>query len=123
MTAPPAETKPDRRKYMRIADKIRDDIVDGKLAVGDKLPPETVLAPRFKAAKLTLRRALNLLRMEGYVDTTQGIGTYVRSADPGGDVNPQEHFNLTLMMIDDARDALDRLEAHLHKTVNTRVNV
>lgn len=117
MATTPRGEAPERRKYMRIADTIRDAIISGELPIGTKLPPEHVQAPQFGVTKTTLRRAIHLLRMEGYVQTTQGIGTYVRSTDPGN-VDPDEHFGITLMLIDNARDALEELEAHLHRTVN-----
>ncbi|HUH77519.1 MAG TPA: GntR family transcriptional regulator, partial [Devosia sp.] len=41
--------------WRRIADSIRLDIVGGKLAAGDRLPTEAVLAQRFSANRHTVR--------------------------------------------------------------------
>jgi GntR family transcriptional regulator, phosphonate transport system regulatory protein len=66
--------------WRRIADAIRLDIVGGKLASGDRLPTEAVLAERFSANRHTVRRALAVLADEGVVGAEQGRGTFVRSA-------------------------------------------
>ena len=66
--------------WRRIADAIRLDIVGGKLADGDRLPTEALLAARFKANHHTVRRALAVLAEEGVVGAEQGRGTFVRSA-------------------------------------------
>ncbi len=66
--------------WRRIVDAIRLDIVGGKLARGDKLPPETELAVRFKANRNTVRRALAALQGEGVIRTEQGRGSFVDQA-------------------------------------------
>ncbi|MHA6691434.1 phosphonate metabolism transcriptional regulator PhnF [Devosia sp. A449] len=66
--------------WRRIVDAIRLDIVGGKLAAGDRLPTEAVLAQRFSANRHTVRRALAVLAEEGVVGAEQGRGTFVRSA-------------------------------------------
>ena len=66
--------------WRRIADAIRLDIVGGKLAAGDRLPTEALLAERFSANRHTVRRALAVLAEDGVVGAEQGRGTFVRSA-------------------------------------------
>lgn len=66
--------------WRQIADAIRLDIVGGKLASGDRLPTEAVLAERFSANRHTVRRALAVLADEGVVGAEQGRGTFVRRA-------------------------------------------
>jgi len=65
--------------WRQIADAIRLDIVGGKLANGDRLPTEALLAARFSANRHTVRRALAVLAEEGVVAAEQGRGTFVRS--------------------------------------------
>ena len=65
--------------WRQIADAIRLDIVGGKLANGDRLPTEAVLAERFSANRHTVRRALAVLAEQGVVVAEQGRGTFVRS--------------------------------------------
>ena len=66
--------------WRQIADAIRLDVVGGKLASGDRLPTEAILAQRFSANRHTVRRALAALAQEGVVAAEQGRGTFVRSA-------------------------------------------
>jgi GntR family transcriptional regulator, phosphonate transport system regulatory protein len=66
--------------WRRIADTIRLDIVGGKLARGEKLPGELVLAERFEVNRHTVRRALAALAEEGVVRAEQGRGTFVDQA-------------------------------------------
>lgn len=66
--------------WRRIADAIRLDIIGGKLAAGDRLPTEAILAERFSANRHTVRRALAVLAEEGVVGAEQGRGTFVRNA-------------------------------------------
>lgn len=58
---------------------IRDEILDlvAELDVGDALPPERTLAPRFGVSRMTLRRAVEELVREGRLLRRQGAGTYV----------------------------------------------
>jgi GntR family transcriptional regulator len=58
---------------------IRDEILDlvEELAVGDALPPERVLAPRFGVSRMTLRRAVEELVREGRLERRHGAGTFV----------------------------------------------
>ncbi|MBO9590949.1 phosphonate metabolism transcriptional regulator PhnF [Devosia sp.] len=65
--------------WRQIADAIRLDIVGGKLANGDRLPTEALLAKRFSANRHTVRRALAVLAEEGVVAAEQGRGTFVKS--------------------------------------------
>lgn len=65
--------------WRQIVDAIRLDIVGGKLASGDRLPTEALLAERFSVNRHTVRRALSVLAEEGVVAAEQGRGTFVRS--------------------------------------------
>lgn len=47
-------------------------ISTGRLAAGERLPSEEVLAAHFRVASMTLRMALSRLRDAGYVVTTRG---------------------------------------------------
>lgn len=58
---------------------IRDEILDlvAELGVGDALPPERTLAPRFGVSRMTLRRAVEELVREGRLTRRHGAGTFV----------------------------------------------
>lgn len=68
--------------YRQVADTIRARIVDGVYSVGKCLPPSTDLEQSFRVSNITMRKALALLRSEGWVETRRGVGTVVvRGAD------------------------------------------
>ncbi|QGX97052.1 FadR family transcriptional regulator [Roseovarius faecimaris] len=60
-----------------IAALIRREISKGNMQLHDRLPPERLLAESYGAARGTVRKALNRLAEEGYVDIRPGSGTYV----------------------------------------------
>lgn len=60
-----------------VADVLRQQILLGRYA-GHTLPPEGVLAEEFRASRNSVREALDLLRCEGIVERTPGLGTTVR---------------------------------------------
>jgi GntR family transcriptional regulator len=63
--------------YRRLVDALRDDIADGRYAVGDRLPTEDALCRRFRVSRHTVREALRALREEGLIASRQGAGTTV----------------------------------------------
>jgi GntR family transcriptional regulator len=68
-------------RYQAIADELRARIEQGKLTAGRLLPSESELSAEFVASRMTVRRALELLRGEGLVESRQGFGWYV-AAEP-----------------------------------------
>lgn len=62
-------------KYHSIRDEILDLVTE--LSVGDALPPERVLAPRLEVSRMTLRRAIDELVLEGRLVRRHGAGTFV----------------------------------------------
>ncbi len=68
-------------RYSQIADTIRTQIGAGDLAPGRLLPSESELSRAYAASRVTVRRALEVLREEGLVASRQGYGWYVEG-DP-----------------------------------------
>jgi DNA-binding GntR family transcriptional regulator len=66
-------------KYLQIAGYIRDQIVRGDLRPGDEVSSERELAASWEVARPTAARALEWLRTQGFVESRQGAGTFVRS--------------------------------------------
>jgi GntR family transcriptional repressor for pyruvate dehydrogenase complex len=64
-----------------VADKIRQDIMSGKLSPGDRLPTHEELCGRWGVSRVTVREALNKLQATGLLEIHQGRGTYVRQAN------------------------------------------
>lgn len=55
-----------------LASRLRDDIVDGRLANGEMLPNERELAESTGLSRSSVREALRLLEIEGLIVTKQG---------------------------------------------------
>jgi DNA-binding GntR family transcriptional regulator len=64
--------------YARVAADIRAQIIDGRVAPGQRLPSEPDLARHYRVGVDTIRDALAILRNQGLVVTRQGYGTRVR---------------------------------------------
>jgi DNA-binding GntR family transcriptional regulator len=64
--------------YRQLARILRDQIQAGELRPGAPLPSEASLSQSFGVGRDAVRDALALLRSDGLVITTRGIGTFVR---------------------------------------------
>jgi len=60
----------------RIASQIGREISDGRIAPGEKLPTEHILAKTFGVSRSVVREAIAQLRNEGLVETRQGVGAF-----------------------------------------------
>jgi GntR family transcriptional regulator len=67
-------------RYQSIADDLRRQVLSGALAAGRLLPSEADLGDTHGASRVTIRRALEVLRDEGLVDARQGFGWFVAVA-------------------------------------------
>ncbi len=107
-------------------------IETGAYSEGDKLPTERQLAETFKAARSTVRRALDKLEKEGLVSRRLGSGTFVgrtsissggrRAADLVDELSPLqliearlavEPFTTRLAVLHATRRTLDEIETVL----------
>lgn len=68
-------------RYRTIADELRRQVESGELAAGGLLPSESELSGGYGVSRVTVRKALELLRDEGLIDSRQGFGWFV-AADP-----------------------------------------
>lgn len=68
-----------RPQYAQIASLLRARIQDGTYAAGALLPSEDRLADELGVSRVTVNRALGLLRSSGDVKVRRGTGTVVRS--------------------------------------------
>ena len=66
-------------RYQEIADSLRERI--SASGAGTLLPSEAELSGEFGVSRVTIRRALEVLRERGLVDSRQGFGWYV-AAEP-----------------------------------------
>lgn len=68
-------------RYRAIGDDLRRRVEAGEFAAGRLLPSESELSASYAASRVTVRKALELLRDEGLVDARQGFGWFV-ARDP-----------------------------------------
>jgi GntR family transcriptional regulator len=68
-------------RYQQIADDLRNRLAQREFSDGDVLPSESALSSEYGASRVTVRRALELLRAQGLVESRQGFGWSV-SAEP-----------------------------------------
>ena len=71
--------EPSKPQYIQIADELRARINDGTYPAGTPLPSEQRLADELGVSRVTINKALTLLRASGDVKVRRGAGTYVRS--------------------------------------------
>src|SRR5580693_8867585 len=75
--AAPGSAITDRvRGSVWITGQLRQAILDGRYAYGEKLPAERQFASAFGASRATIRTALNRLEGEGLVTRRLGAGTF-----------------------------------------------
>ncbi|MBN2623174.1 MAG: GntR family transcriptional regulator [Acidimicrobiales bacterium] len=68
-------------RYRAIADELRHRVERGELAAGALLPSESEMSAAYGVSRVTVRKALELLRDEGLIDARQGFGWFV-ATDP-----------------------------------------
>ena len=68
-------------RYQEIADTLRRQIVAGEYGPGEVLPSEAELVALHGASRVTIRKALEVLRTDGLIDARQGAGWFV-AAEP-----------------------------------------
>jgi GntR family transcriptional regulator, transcriptional repressor for pyruvate dehydrogenase complex len=60
------------RTFERVSTKIKGLIFDGILAPGDRLPSETELAQQFDVGRQSIREALRILELSGFITIQKG---------------------------------------------------
>ena len=65
-------------KYARVIEELQRRMESGEYPPGSLLPSEHQLAAEFGIARPTVVRALRVLRQDGWIDTEQGKGSFVR---------------------------------------------
>lgn len=82
----PAETVPaierPKAQYAQIADLLRERIVAGEYPPGAALPSEPALSAELGVSRVTVNKAVTLLRNAGLVRVHRGRGTFVRTVPP-----------------------------------------
>ena len=61
------------RIFQDVVNQIQDAVLDGRLKVGDVLPPERDLKAMFDTSRGTLREALRVLEERGLIEIKLGV--------------------------------------------------
>jgi GntR family transcriptional regulator len=79
--------------HRQLADRLRGQILDGHLPPGSRLPTEAELGQRYGVTRPTIRQAVAQLRAEGWIQTRQGAGSFVREqpAPAAIEIQPEVH--------------------------------
>ena len=95
------------RASSAIAEQIRQAIVTGQLAQGDRLPPERELAEQFGVSRVTVRDALRGLEAMGLIDVRVGArgGAFVTA--PTGAVVGQTMSDMLMMSVVTPEDVVE----------------
>ncbi|MFB1082544.1 GntR family transcriptional regulator [Jeotgalibacillus sp. JSM ZJ347] len=67
--------------YHQIEHQIKALIASGQLTTGDPLPSIRLLAKELEISSITIRRAYQNLEYSGFIQTSQGKGTFVADVD------------------------------------------
>ncbi|QPH53221.1 GntR family transcriptional regulator [Pontivivens ytuae] len=84
MTIHAQPTLPEGGKARRVYLSLRDEISNGTLAPGTRLSGENKLAASFDVSRITIRRALDALAADGWIEKRAGSGSVVLRRDVGG---------------------------------------
>ncbi|CAH1658626.1 MAG: GntR family transcriptional regulator [Chelatococcus sp.] len=83
--------------YWRVYQVLREEICEGLYPHKELMPSESALAERFATSRITVRKALELLKSEGYIKTRQGVGTFTKAKLPPGSQPRSFTMNLSEM--------------------------
>src|SRR5262245_22928043 len=73
---------PSRPVYSAIAEAIAQDVARGRLAIGERLPPQRDLAKALSLNLSSVTKAYKLAFELGLVNGETGRGTFIRAGDP-----------------------------------------
>jgi GntR family transcriptional regulator len=69
-------------KYLRVLNTLRERIEEGTYGPGAALPSESQLSTEFGVTRPTVLKALGILRQDGWIESQQGRGHFVRGRPP-----------------------------------------
>ncbi|WP_027108119.1 GntR family transcriptional regulator [Lacticigenium naphthae] len=64
-------------KYEEISNKVRERIYSGEYPIDSMIPDQNSLARAFGVSRMTIKKALDILAMEGLIYRQRGAGTFV----------------------------------------------
>ncbi|GGI65516.1 MULTISPECIES: GntR family transcriptional regulator [Enterococcus] len=82
--------------YLEVANALKKDILKEVYPVGSLIPTENELEMVFSVSKITIRKAVEILVQEGYLEKKSGIGTTVISNRPFNKLSKAVSFSTIL---------------------------
>lgn len=67
--------------YIQIVSQIKKLVLEGKLKPGDNIPAMRTLAKDLNVSVITVQKAYEILRDEGFLNTVVGKGTFVEKPE------------------------------------------
>src|SRR4051794_8013837 len=95
------------RASSSIAEQIRGAIVGGKLAQGERMPPERELAEQFGVSRVTVRDALRALEAMGLIEVRVGARGGAFITVPSGSVVGQTMSDMMIMLAISPEDVVE----------------
>jgi GntR family transcriptional regulator, transcriptional repressor for pyruvate dehydrogenase complex len=109
-----------RRLSSKVAETLRNYIVERALQPGDSLPPERDLAAALAVSRNVLREALRLLEEQGVITVNHGASTMVRDWLPALRLADSAEAKRQLVASEAAREARAVFESSLVELIIER---
>lgn len=104
-------TLPEGGKSRRVYLLLRDEISNGSLCEGTRLPGENRLAETFSVSRITIRRALEALAADGWIEKRMGAGSIVLGKGEAGEKIAADFATLIPHLVEMDRTTTARLLA------------
>lgn len=65
--------------YQSVLQELKSEITGGKYPLNSKLPTEEELSKSFNISRSTLRKVLQELKEDGFIESTKGSGSFIRN--------------------------------------------
>jgi GntR family transcriptional regulator, transcriptional repressor for pyruvate dehydrogenase complex len=100
-----------QRLYQEIVAQITQLIAEGKLSIGDRLPPERELMDTLSVSRASLREALKALELMGLIEVRHGEGSFIKGVSIEALINPMASAlvleDAAILEIVEARELLE----------------
>ena len=85
----------ENKEYQKVIDYICQEITDGRIRIGDRLPTERLLSEQMGVSRNCVREALRSMETFGLIECRQGSGNYLscRMSEPISEI-----FSMMLML-------------------------
>ncbi|MES9760179.1 GntR family transcriptional regulator [Priestia megaterium] len=98
--------------YEQVYQALKQEILDGKYKIGDRVPSEKELSNNFKVSRITSKKALKKLEEDGIVYRRQGKGTFV--AEDRKEINKLNNKKLLIGLVVTGLD-----DSHISKLISS----